>query len=94
MRKLITNEEYFFSSLNDMYKFLTSDNIDDFLIDFGSMLKDAVAIREEVLKQVSKLSDEEKEAFTVEDVLEISSFSWIDDGEHNEGFSGIDIIID
>ncbi len=79
MRKNVTNKEYFFSTIQDMYSFVNSDNIDDFLIDFGSMLKQVVEYREKTIEIAKHLN------MTVDpNDIEVKEFSWIDDGEHDD----------
>ena len=72
-----TPKEYKFSSVEDMLKFLNNDNVDLFLVDFGKMLKQAVAFRE-----LGKLACELFDIEHKDDITSIESMTWIDDGKH------------
>lgn len=72
-----TNKTYPYSSLEDIFKFVTSDNIVDFLVDFETMLRYSVSIKE--LVDSMDLPPEDK-------IINLNTFSWIDDGEHNGTF--------
>lgn len=73
-----TNKEYEFSSVDDMLKFLTNDNVDLFLVDFSKMLKQAVAVQ-----QFSKVVCELKGVEYTDDMVSVDSMTWIDDGKHD-----------
>lgn len=72
-----TNKEYKFSSVDDMLKFLTNENVELFLVDFSKMLKQAVAV-----KQLSKVVCDLKGIEYTDDMTSVNSMTWIDDGKH------------
>lgn len=72
-----TGKKYRFSSVDDMLKFLTNENVELFLVDFSKMLKQAVAAQQ-LLKAVYELNGMEY----TNDTLLIDSMTWIDDGKH------------
>lgn len=69
-----TNKTYEYSNLNDILEFVTSENIDDFTIDFLVTLRYAVTMKE--LINTMDLPPEDK-------IVKLGVFSWIDDGKHD-----------
>lgn len=76
-----TNKEYVFKTVGDIVDFVTEENIDDFLIDLKLMLLDSKRSVDLI-----KYLPAENKINSANDVL--VALSWIDDGEHENGFKG------
>lgn len=75
-----TGKTYELTTIGDIVKIVTPENIDMILTDLHSMLH-TVNVINKVGEKVSTLSGEEFKR------VEATEFTWIDDGEHN--FNGI-----
>lgn len=73
---------YEITNLNDILN-IPSDKIDDFLIDFGHMLKQA--------RQVVELSWILDPTLKVEEVVDLQLFTWVDDGKHDWDIHSVEI---
>lgn len=68
--------EHRFRTLNEIFKFVDSENVDRFLNKFGDMLKDAIAMREKSVQYA-------KENGLTFDGLELGEMAWRDTDDEN-----------
>jgi len=80
MKRIPSNQVHEFTTINEIFNFVTAENVDDFLQDFGTMLKNSISIRESMEELTKTLN------LPLED-LEITSFSWKDDGKDEGGLT-------
>lgn len=64
-----TNEEYYFTDIEDIFEFVTLENIDMFIVDFKNML-------------LMGLDFAERQKPYTKNPITPNAFTWIDDGKH------------